>query len=80
MKKKGCWRALPAKERKTKHYIVGRTLDIYEDRYINARIEVIKRRDGSGLEEHFNSEDEAKEVAKQLNDATSVLKKWRVDV
>lgn len=44
------------------------------------RIEVIKRSDGSGLEEHFNSEDEAKEVARQLNDAISVLKKWRVEV
>ena len=80
MKEKGYWKALPVKWEKTQYYIVGRTLDIYEDRYINARIEVIKRRDGSGLEEHFDSEDEAKEVAKQLNDATSVLKKWRVDV
>ena len=80
MKEKGYWRALPVKEEKTEHYIVGRTLDIIEDRYINARIEVIKRHDGSGLEEHFNSEDEAKEVAKQINDATSGLKKWRVEV
>ena len=44
------------------------------------RIEVIKRSDGSGLEERFDNEDEAKEVAKQLNDAISVLKKWRVEV
>lgn len=80
MKKKGCWRALPVKEGKTKHYIVGRTLDIIKDKHIKARIEVIKRHDGSGLEMRFDSEDEAKEVAKQLKAATLVLKKWRVDV
>lgn len=80
MKEKGYWKALLVKEGKTEHYIVGRTLDIIEDKHIKARIEVIKRRDGSGLEEHFDSEDKAKEVAKQLNGATSVLKKWRVEV
>lgn len=80
MKEKGYWRALPVKEGKTEHYIVGRTLDIIEDKHIKARIEVIKRHDGSGLEERFDNEDEAKEVARQLNDAISVLKKWRVEV
>lgn len=80
MKEKGYWRALPVKKGKTEHYIVGCTLDIIEDKHIKARIEVIKRHDDSGLEMRFDSEDEAKEVAKQLNDATSVLKKWRVDV